>query len=119
MYDGPIPFDKRGRLVRYYGGSTKGKYMELDSEYNWEDNFEFYATLTFLHFERGRSSVNAIYRIDHTSALVPGVGAELPMFLTDFEELVVNDYPPLHLTGNFEYVKRGSNYAVRMLIGSP
>lgn len=115
MYEGPIPFDHRGQLVRYYGCSTKGPSAHLDSDYTWEDNKPFHTTLAFKEFERGRSSVNAIFEDKGAP-----VNIEVPMFLTDFEDVVVRGLSPLQLKGTFEYVKRGSNYGVKMyLIGTP
>lgn len=109
MYEGKIPFDQHGAPIPYVMGRTRGPYAELDSRYIWEDNKPFRAVLEFKRFERGRSAAHAIYvKADDQSW-------EATMFLTDFEAIVKRGLPLLLVTGEFEHVKRGTNYGVKLI----
>lgn len=101
MYEGKIPFDQHGSPIPYcrFG----------EDRYVWEDNVPFKATLVFKRFERGRSAAHAIYvKYDDPSW-------EVTMFLSDLEDVIASAFVPLHLTGHFEFVKRGQNYGVKLI----
>lgn len=110
MYEGKIPFDQHGNPIPYYNGVTRGPYAYLDPDYIWEDNAPFRATLEFQRFDRGRSASHAIY------AKRDDPSWEATMFLTDFTDVVKRGLAPLSLCGRFEYVKRGSNYGIKLLL---
>lgn len=100
MYEGKIPFDQQGNPVPYAAGRAS---------LVWEDNALFTATLVFKRFERGRSAAHAIYvKYDDPSW-------EVTMFLSELEDVIASAFVPLHLTGTFEYVKRGQNYGVKLI----
>lgn len=101
MYEGKIPFDHHGRPVPFIRQRVEC--------YIWEDNAPFTASLAFKRFERGRSAAHAIYVKDDDPSW------EVTMFLSDLEDVIASAFVPLHLTGHFEYVKRGQNYGVKLI----
>lgn len=109
-YEGKIPFDHHGCPVPYVRGLARPDDIVPDSRYVWEDNKPFRAILEFQRFERGRSAAHAIYAKADDSTW------EVTMFLTDFEDVVKRGLIPSRLTGRFEYVKRGTNFGVKLLL---
>jgi hypothetical protein len=93
-----VPFDKNGNQEHYpneWGGHKE-----------YKDNYEFFSTLTFSHFSRGRSAAYAHF--------IATSGMKCTMFLKDFEESV----PYIKngaLTGTFTFVKRGQNFGVKIV----
>ena len=112
MYKGKIPFDQHGTPVPYC--------LHGDDRYIWRDNEVFRAedrpyglieaNLYFVRFHRGRSAANAVY-VKHDDP-----SWEVTMFLSDFQEIVTRGLAPKHLSGRFEFVKRGSNYGIKLLL---
>jgi hypothetical protein len=101
-YGGKIPFDQHGCPMPYVGYRESGVI--------WEENKPFHAQLSFVRFERGRSAVRALYVKDDDSTY------EAAMFLSDFEKVIQRGLAPQHLTGRFEFVKRGANYGIKLLL---
>lgn len=98
MYQGDIPFDRKtGSLLTYPMDYMKPR---------WQPNAPFTDSLTFVRFERGRSAAHAI--------LKRSTGAEVTVFLTDFEEMV-----PMFDAGVvdsvFVFCKRGSSYGCKLV----
>lgn len=93
-----VPFDIEGNQEHYpnaWGGHKE-----------YKDNYEFFSTLTFSHFSRGRSAAYA-----HFTTVS---GMKCTMFLRDLEEVM----PFLKngsVTGTFTFVKRGQNFGVKLL----
>ena len=89
-----VPVDDEGNVHSYPGWRTTMTPVE-----------PFEDTLTFDHFERGRSSALAIFRRSS--------GATVPVFLTDLDEMI-----PMMAGGCatelFGYAKRGQNYGVKL-----
>lgn len=100
-YGGKIPFDQHGCPMSYVG---------YRASVVWEENKPFRAQLSFVRFERGRSAVRAIYAKDDDQTW------EVAMFLSEFERIVQRGFAPQHLTGRFEFVKRGANYGIKLLL---
>lgn len=98
-----------------------GEYVyETDSyrnmEYVFKKNFEFEANLVFKGFVRGRSSAQAKYVTEETKDYkYPDLPESHYMFLTDFEELIKDIGNVNNISGIFTYVKRGRNYAIKMV----
>lgn len=101
MYGGEIPFDQHGCPMPYVG---------YRAEAVWKENKPFRAVLTFQGFQRGRSSIKAIYVKSDDPTW------EVGMFLSDFEALLKRDVSPLRITGRFVFIKRGSNYGIQQLL---
>lgn len=108
MYEGQVPFDQHGNPVPYVR-QRASLVWEDNAPFVWEDNAPFTATLVFKRFERCRSAAHAVYvKYDDPSWVVI-------MFLSDLEDVIASAFIPLHLTGTFEYVKRGQNYGVKLI----
>lgn len=92
-----IPFDINGNQMhhRYDYGTFK----------EYKDNYEFFTTLTFSHFMRGRSAAYAIF----TSTS----GVKYSMFLKDLE-IVIPHLKNGTLSGTFTFCKRGQNFGVKL-----
>jgi hypothetical protein len=106
MYEGKIPFDMYGTPIPYVWGKW---HAEHNRKYVWEDNEVFEAKLKFKRFQRGRSAAHAIYtKVDDESW-------EVTMFMTDLKDVIDKGFAPLYLTGRFEYVKRGTNFGVKLV----
>ena len=93
-----IPFDINGNQMhhRYDYGTFK----------EYKDNFEFFTTLTFSHFMRGRSAAYAVFTCSD--------GTKCSMFLRDMEDVIPylkNGY----LTGSFTFCKRGQNFGIKLV----
>lgn len=99
-YEGPIPYDQYGNPLPYVWQSDRVV---------WYPNTPFHATLLFQRFERGRSSVKAIYRQADDESWEAG------MFLSEFESLVSAGHRPYRIAGEFDFVKRGSNYGLHLI----
>lgn len=102
MFEGKIPFDQHGSPVPYIVGHV--------SNYVWENNAAFHATLIFQRFERGRSAAHAVY------AKADDASWEATMFMTDLAAVIERGLAPKQLKGTFEHVKRGQNYGVKMYL---
>lgn len=93
-----IPFDTEGNQMHHpYGFGTFKEY---------KDNYEFFTTLTFSHFSRGRSAAYARF--------ISVSGMKCTMFLKEFEEII----PYLKngsITGDFTFCKHGQNFGVKLL----
>jgi hypothetical protein len=92
-----IPFDPKGNQVHYF---------ERYYQHEYHPNFEFDDTLTFLHFNRGRSAAYAAFQRSN--------GTQVTVFLTDLEPML----PRMaggHISGRFTFTKRGQNYGCRVL----
>lgn len=106
MYEGKIPFDMYGTPVPYVWGREDAPH---NSKYVWRDNEVFEAELEFKGFQRGRSAAHAVYvKADDKSW-------EVTMFITDLKDVIKQGLAPLYLSGRFEYVKRGTNFGVRLV----
>lgn len=106
MYEGKIPFDMYGTPVPYVWGRQDA---EHNRKYVWEDNEVFEASLKFKGFQRGRSAAHAIYtKADDESW-------EVTMFMTDLKDVINAGLAPLYLSGRFKYVKRGTNFGVKLV----
>lgn len=93
-----VPFDTNGNQMHH--SSDFGTFKE------YRDNYEFFGTLTFSHFMRGRSAAYAVF--------FGSSGKKYTMFLNELEEVV----PELHegcLTGTFTFVKHGQNFGVKLI----
>lgn len=93
-----IPFDEDGNQVFY------------DNDYyitERRENLSFNDTLTYSHYNRGRSAAHLIF--------LASDGTKRTMFLTDFDDLIKN-YSIDRGTVNAKwiYVKRGSNYGIKL-----
>lgn len=78
--------------------------------------YEFNASLTFLRFERGRSSVTAIFKESRGSRRLvnergPIFDREWSMFLAEFEKLVPYIKEGV-VEGRWGFVKNGSNTGI-------
>lgn len=96
-----VPFDKDGNVCFY----PHPHYIE-----EWKDNYTFHATLEFVEFERGRSAAHAIWQDVETKR-------KYPMFLTSLgkvmRHMIVEGG---RITGDFTFNKRGSNYALDVVV---
>ena len=93
-----VPFDTKGNQMHHPNDSFDFK--------EYRDNYEFFTTLTFMHFCRGCSAAYAVF--------VSVSGMRCSVFLKDFEEII----PYLKsgsITGNFTFVKRGQNFGVKLV----
>jgi hypothetical protein len=92
-----IPFDREtGHQLSY-------PYMYAQSDRNdWRDNDSFEDTLTFLHFERGRSAAHAIFQRKNTGTRVTVFLKELSLMMPFIRYGMIS--------GVFEHCKRGTNY---------
>lgn len=73
------------------------------------DNYFFDATLTFIGFSRGRSSVKVIFQDIK--------GIEYEMFATNFSDLVKGCLLDNGvITGEWSFCKRGQNYGIVKVI---
>lgn len=93
-----IPFDSEGNQEHY--PNAWGRHKE------YKDNYEFFSTLTFSHFSRGRSAAYAHF--------IAVSGMKCTMFLKELEEAI----PYLEngsLTGTFTFCKHGQNYGVKLV----
>ena len=93
-----IPFDEQGNQMHhpYDFGCFK----------EYRDNYEFFSTLAFSCFCRGRSAAYAKFK--NTSGMI------CTMFLKDLEEAIPYMKNGV-ITGLFTFVKRGQNYGVRLV----
>lgn len=93
----------RGSLRNYYGGYT---YERENTD--WVPNVPFGCILTYKEYTRGRSAVNFIF--------VGPRGETYPMFIKDFEQLVLRKHIVNgKVAGMWEFVKRGANYGIRLV----
>ena len=84
---------------QYFNAYYRGTIREFAKE-----NIEFTETLTFNGFERGRSSVKAIF-IDTNKN-------KIEMFLTECERLMFMLGDLRVITGTWTFIKRGMNIGV-------
>lgn len=93
-----IPFDVNGNQMHHR--YDYGPFKEYKSNYN------FFTTLTFLHFVRGQSAAYAVFTCTG--------GTRCSMFLVDLETVI----PHLkngQITGEFTFCKRGQNFGVKLI----
>lgn len=93
-----VPFDTKGNQEHYPN--------KWGSHGEYRDNYEFFTTLTFSHFSRGKSAAYANF--------ICTSGMKCTMFLRDLEEIM----PFLEngsVTGSFTFVKRGQNFGVKLI----
>lgn len=97
----PIPGDVKGSLYNYYSGYS------YEGEAEWVENFEFEKTLTYVDYGRGRSAVT--FYFDGPD------GERYPMFIKDFDKLI-RKYSLTNgtVTAKWDFVKRGSNYGIKL-----
>lgn len=88
-----VPVDHQGALMSY--GHCPSK---------WVDPFEFYDTLTYIDYERGRSSCVLLFQREKDNT-------KWPVFMSNAHDII-----PLlqngQLTGRFRTVKKGANFGI-------
>lgn len=93
-----------------------GEYILKEDTYRNEklvlkQNIKFEDEIIFNGFVRGCSSAQASFKkISSTERLY-----DYTMFLTDFEKLILEGAPVVKIKGIFTYVKRGRNYAIKLI----
>jgi hypothetical protein len=97
-----IPFNSKGNMVKYSGDRDIVE---------WKDNFEFYAHIHFLNFERGRSAAHAIFEGPEDDV---AEGKIYQVFLTDLAIMIPYMNQGL-VEGTFTFCKRGQNYGVKLV----
>lgn len=106
--DYQIPFDKDGNMQDYPSHWYEGEYPNsVAVGPDWRNNKVFYTTLKFTGFSRGRSSAKLDF-LDLTN------GKTVSFFMKEFSEAV----PFMtrgYINGAFCFVKRGTNYGVKLL----
>lgn len=96
-----IPFYK-GNLISY-----APYYPHRETEIDWRENTPFEATLTYSHFERGRSAAHLIFEDEH--------GHTYPMFLQQFDEVMAaGGFDGNHIHGEWMGCKRGQNFGIQL-----
>ena len=93
-----IPFDRNGNQMDYEGYGVG----------EMKDNFEFFDTLTFQSYGRGRSSVTFTMKRASTNTTVS-------MFVSDFAD-IVGKMNHGHITGTFTFTKKGQNYGCKAVM---
>jgi len=76
------------------------------TDIEWREVKEFDAELTFLGFEKGRSSVLMWYK--------DSAGQSYPFFMSDFDKVIRNSVNGV-LRGRFRGVKRGGSYGIELI----
>ena len=76
-------------------------------EPTWREVEPFEATLEYVHYTRGRSSVTFVWQDLKT-------GQQYPMFLTDMDK-IVKLVQVGRIRGTWEASKRGTNYGIRLV----
>lgn len=73
----------------------------------WKDNVEFEKHLTYMTFQRGRSSATLVF--------VDSQGNLYTMFLQQFNELMGQTDFTGRINGVWIFVKRGQNYGIKLV----
>lgn len=95
-----VPFDGEGHMMGYNGYTTED-YVDIDST--------FEATLKYIDYSRGRSSVKMEF-IDTLSDI------KYEMFISEFDRIMkLNVFKGCEITGKFGFHKRGQNFGVRYI----
>ena len=104
-----IPFHKNGNQLHYpdvFQTYNKNKEIVTIDNSIWVDNYEFDDVLTYIEFDRGRSSAYFIWSSKS--------GKKFTMFLIDLHD-AIKHLVDGKLTGTFTFCKRGTNYGVKLL----
>lgn len=115
-----IPFDKNDNLLGYTWWTLNEN--EINEVYslgikkcgnNWDEcyfkpNKEFYDELEYIGYSRGRSSIKIKFK-----SLINNKKYE--MFITDFDNLLLDGKFANPLKGNFTFCKRGANFGIKMI----
>jgi hypothetical protein len=100
-----IPFGKGTGEPVYY----VEPWMERDGKVVWKPNTPFTDTLRFTGFGRGRSAAHALFKSTVK-------GTSYTVFLTDFSDILrEKDIIKGEVSARWHFVKRGSNYGLRMM----
>lgn len=101
--DYPIPFSE-GNLLSYTNEALQRYY---NTTIEWRENTPFEATLTYSHFERGRSAAHLVFEDEQ--------GHRYPMFLQQFDEIMAaGGFYGTQIHGEWVGVKRGENYGIQL-----
>lgn len=87
----------QGNLVTDYCG---------DRKILWYKQQRLNLTLTYAGCGRGRSAVT-FYWVDQN-------GTKYQMFLTDMDDMIRNNKAQNQVSAEFEFVKRGANYGIKL-----
>lgn len=116
-----VPFTLKGDLLDYTTYTlTEEQQQEADKNgqvilecpfYSilFKPNFEFYDTLQYIGYSRGRSSIKIQF-------ICLSCGTTVEMFISDFDDMMEREgLHGKHVSGRFTFVKRGKNYGVKYL----
>lgn len=97
----------KGSLISYTYKAPSEPCIDEEKNIEWIENKVFEDTLTFIGYERGRSS--AVMRFKGSD------GAEYNMFLTDTDDLIKSeDIIGGKVTAKWTFCKRGENYGIKL-----
>lgn len=103
-----IPFNKLSGEALNYAWSGNNSIV-------WKENPVLKGTLTYVAYVRGRTKMNFIF--EFVSAAEPTERFKVPMFLSDFEELIFHMRHGV-VSGTFTFRKHGQNYGLYLMKGS-
>lgn len=113
-----VPFDNKGNQLGYSYWTLSEEEIEEVYELGikklgdgWDEcyfkpNKNFYDELEYVGYSRGRSSIKINFK-----SLLTNIHYE--MFMTDFNDLLINKCFNNPLKGNFTFCKRGANYGIK------
>ena len=104
------PFDltDEQRLMVYNGETVVTGFPDRPQyDVTWKPQEVLELTLSYAGYTRGRSAVTFYWRDEH--------GHIYPMFIKDFDDLLLRHIGTTNIHAVFTYVKRGQNYGIKLL----
>lgn len=99
--------EEEKELCRKDGTYSRQDAVGWITRVEWRPNVPFMATLQYDGFTRGLHKAKFVYKDSdgHTHS----------MFMPEMDKLIKMGVAPLNITGMFQYVKRGTNYGIRLI----